>query len=130
LKEKKMKLKGFTLIEILIVMTIVGILLAIAVPNFIQFQCKRYGSKLGLNKALVYQVCENCVKCKNISSQEALDMIADGADPREFVSWKSNDCSVEETDSKSTVLESVGEESGITSTNDSPPESVERSWKD
>jgi type IV pilus assembly protein PilA len=46
--------KGFTLIELMIVVAIIGILAAIAIPNFLKFQAKAKQSEAKTNLAAVF----------------------------------------------------------------------------
>ena len=46
--------KGFTLIELMIVVAIIGILAAIAIPNFLKFQAKSKQSEAKSNLGAVY----------------------------------------------------------------------------
>ena len=46
--------KGFTLIELMIVVAIIGILAAIAIPNFLKFQAKSKTSEAKSNLKAIY----------------------------------------------------------------------------
>src|SRR3954467_5075932 len=48
------KSEGFTLIELMIVVAIIGILAAIAIPNFLKFQCKAKQSEAKTNLAGIF----------------------------------------------------------------------------
>jgi type IV pilus assembly protein PilA len=51
---KKIAVKGFTLIELMIVVAIIGLLAALAIPNFIKFQAKARQSEAKSNLKAVF----------------------------------------------------------------------------
>jgi len=61
---KKKKEKGFTLIELMIVVAIIGILAAIAIPNFLRYQAKAKQSEAKTNLGGIY-VSEITYKSEN-----------------------------------------------------------------
>jgi len=50
--------KGFTLIELMIVIAIIGILAAIAIPNFVKFQCRSKQSEARTSLKAIYTAQE------------------------------------------------------------------------
>lgn len=71
------KAKGFTLIELMIVVAIIGILAAIAIPNFVKFQCRSKQSEAKNNLKALY-VAEESYRAEN-DEYASIDTIVGGA---------------------------------------------------
>ncbi|NLE49114.1 MAG: prepilin-type N-terminal cleavage/methylation domain-containing protein [Sandaracinaceae bacterium] len=53
---KKLREKGFTLIELMIVVAIIGVLAAVAIPAYVNFTRKAKTAEAGTNLGAIYQV--------------------------------------------------------------------------
>jgi type IV pilus assembly protein PilA len=71
-----MNKKAFTLIELMIVVAIIGILAAIAVPNFIKFQCRSKQSEAKGNLKALY-VSQESFRAENDTYTDVEDVAAD-----------------------------------------------------
>lgn len=71
--------KGFTLIELMIVVAIIGILAAIAVPNFLKFQCRAKQSEAKSNLKSIF-VSQESWRAEN--DQYGVDFLTIGWEPK------------------------------------------------
>ncbi len=75
------KAKGFTLIELMIVVAIIGILAAIAIPNFLRYQLRSKFAELKTNVEAIYKSEE--------SLRQSERVICAGAAPSQFAGFTS-----------------------------------------
>ncbi len=74
-----MKSKGFTLIEFIIVVAILSILAAIAIPNFMEFQCKLRAREAGIKEETSIILCNECLTgCNDMTYSEVIKRIVGG----------------------------------------------------
>ena len=79
LKYCKEKEQGFTLIELLIVIAIIGILAAIAIPQFNQYKARAYDTASKADLHNIYLACK-AYWSDDGSDQSCTNAVASGAD--------------------------------------------------
>jgi type IV pilus assembly protein PilA len=89
---KLRKAEGFTLIELMIVVAIIGILAAIAIPNFIRFQLRSRAGEGKINLAAIRTAEESYIAefgryVPFVSTPQAIGVIGFGAVGSQKVAW-------------------------------------------
>jgi type IV pilus assembly protein PilA len=78
--------RGFTLIELMIVVAIIGILAAIAIPNFVKFQCRSKQSEAKGNLRSLYVAQEGYAA--EYESYVAISAISAGGNGSNGIGWR------------------------------------------
>lgn len=81
LSKKLRKKQGFTLIELIVVLAILGIILAIAVPNYLGVQAKAQEQADTRAKDLAETSVRTWYSAENVSGDVDIDLPTGGGDP-------------------------------------------------
>jgi type IV pilus assembly protein PilA len=118
-KLREMNEKGFTLIELMIVIAIIGILAAIAVPNFISYRQRAYDAAALADLRNAYTAAQNLFSQKDDASITTPNLVVGGfkatADVTVTVVGHTQDTlSITAKHNKSTITYTINSEGSIT----------------